>query len=123
MTFTDEEIHPDVDVAALKAECEGFRFLMLQNYSQNTTKEVLKILVVDRTISHLYPQLQKLAAIALILPVSTAECERVFSNMKRVKTALCNRLITANLDHLRSVLIAWVDISPNCPRSAHIILF
>ena len=115
-TYSDEELEvlcdlyrrgdtPDVDVAALKAEWEGLRFLMLQNYSQNTTKEVLKILVAGRTISHIYPQLRKQAAIALILPVSTAECERAFSTMKRVKTALRNRLITANLDHLMRISI------------------
>ena len=88
-TYGDEELKvlcdlygqgdtPDVDVAALKAEWEGFRFLMLQTYSQSTMKEVLKILVADRTISHLYPQIRKLAAITLVLPVSTAECERAF---------------------------------------------
>ena len=67
--------------------------------------EVLKLLVSDKTISHLYPQLRKLATIALILPVSTAECERAFSTMKRIKTALRNRLATTNLDHLMRISI------------------
>ena len=120
-TYGDEELKvlcdlygqgdtPDVDVAALKAEWEGFRFLMLQTYSQNTMKEVLKILVADRTISHLYPQLRKLAAIVLVLPVSTAECERAFSTMKRIKTAPRNRLITVNLDHLMRISINGPNI-------------
>ena len=90
----------DVDEAAVKAEWESFRFLVLQNYCQSLMKEVLKMLVADRTISHLYPQLRKLATIALVLPMSTAECERAFSTMKRIKTALRNRLTTLNLDHL-----------------------
>ena len=64
--------------------------------------EVLKLLVSDKTISHLYPQLRKLATIALILPVSTVECERAFSTMKRNKTALRNRLTT---DHLMRLSI------------------
>ena len=86
----------DVDEAAVKAEWEGFRFLMFHNYCQSSMKEVLKMLVADRTISHLYPQLRKLTTIALVLPMSTAKCERAFLTMKRIKTALCNRLITLN---------------------------
>ena len=120
-TYGDEELKvlcdlygqgdtPDVDVAALKAEWEGFRFLMLQTYSQSTMKEVLKVLVADRTISHLYPQLRKLAEIVLVLPVSTAECERAYSTMKRIKTALRNRLITVNLDRLMRISINGPDI-------------
>lgn len=67
--------NPDVDVEVLKAEWEGFRFLMLQTYHLLSMKDMLKVLLVDKTISHLYPQLRKLAAIVLILPVSTVECE------------------------------------------------
>ena len=54
----------DVDEDVVIAEREGFRFLMLQNYCQSSMKEVLKLLVADRTMSHLYPQLRKLATIA-----------------------------------------------------------
>lgn len=97
--------NPDVDVDTLKAEWEGFRFLMLRTYRQLSMIDVLKVLVADKTISHLYPQLRKLAAIALVLPVSTAECEQAFSTMKRIKTALRNRLITPNLDHLMRISI------------------
>ena len=50
----------DVDEAVVKAEWEGFRFLMLHNYCQSSMKEVLKLLVADRIISHLYPQVRKL---------------------------------------------------------------
>lgn len=44
----------DVDETTLKAEEEGFRFLMLQNYCHSSMKEVVKVLVADRTVSHLY---------------------------------------------------------------------
>ena len=90
---------------ALKAEWEGFKFLIVQSNKQTSMKEVLKLLVSDKTISRLYLQLGKLAAIALILPISTAECERAFSTMKRIKTALRNRLTTLNLDHLMQISI------------------
>ena len=63
----------DVD----EVESEGFRFLMLQ-VCQNSMKEVLNMLVADKTISRLYPQLRKLVAVALVHPMSTAKCERAF---------------------------------------------
>lgn len=97
--------NPDVDIDALKVEWEGFKFLMFDTYCQSHMKEVLKLIVADRTTSHLYPQLRKLAAIALVLPVSTAECKRAFSTMNRVKTDLRNRLNTRNLDHLIRISI------------------
>lgn len=97
--------NPDVNIDALKVEWEGFKFFMCNTYCQNSMKAVLKMLVADRTISHLYPHLRKLAAIALVLPVSTAECESAFSTMNRVKTDLRNRLITQNLEHLMQISI------------------
>ena len=38
------------------------------------------------------PNLHKLAAICLTLPVSTASVERSFSHMKQIKTRLQNRM-------------------------------
>ena len=58
----------------------------------------------------MYPCLSKLACVALILPISTAECERSFSAMKRVKTELCNRLITTTLDHLLCISMSGPDL-------------
>ena len=95
----------DVDEPTLKMEWDGFKFFMEQSFKEKSMNEVLKLLVGDKTISHLYPQLRKLAAVALILPISTAECERAFSTMIRIKTALSNRLITTNLDHLMRISI------------------
>ena len=46
------------------------------------------------------PQLKALAVRALLLPVSTADCERGFSCMNRVVTPLRNWLKTENIDKL-----------------------
>ena len=54
----------------------------------------------NTTFSSLYPTLSKLASIALIVPVSTADCERGFSTMNRIKTDPRNRLKTTTLDKL-----------------------
>ena len=42
---------------------------------------------------------------ALVLPVSTVDCERCFSVMKRVKTTLRNRISTTTLDSLLRIRI------------------
>ena len=40
----------------------------------------------------MFPNHAKLAAIGLIVPMSTADCERGFSALGRIKTDLRNRL-------------------------------
>ena len=46
-----------------------------------------------------------LANIALIIPVSSASCERGFSWQNRIKTGLRNRLFKENLENLMKVAI------------------
>ena len=46
----------------------------------------------DASLRDMYPNLAKLASIAVLIPVSTAECERSFSAMNRIKTVLRNCL-------------------------------
>ena len=56
------------------------------------------------------PKKLKLASIALVLPISTAKCERSFSAMKQVKTELRNRIVTKTLDHLLRISISGPDL-------------
>ena len=44
--------NPDVGIDTLKAEWEGLKFLMLQTSRQLSMKDILKMLVADKTISH-----------------------------------------------------------------------
>ena len=48
---------------------------------------------------------------ALVLPVTTTDCERCFSTMKRIKTDLRNRMNTSTLDKLLCIRIEGQDIS------------
>ena len=64
----------------------------------------------ESAVAAIYPCLSKLACIALVLPISTAECERCFSAMKRVKTELRNRLVTTTLDHLLRISICGLEL-------------
>lgn len=50
-----------------------------------------------------FPNLLKLAAIALTTPIHTADCERGFSNQNRIKTSLRNRLSPERVDDLVTV--------------------
>ncbi len=72
-------------------------------------QSILKTLASESAVSAMYPCLSKLACIALILNISTAECERSFSAMKRVKTELRNRLITT-LYHLLRISISGPEL-------------
>lgn len=66
-------------------------------------KEFLILMSSDGTLTTMFPNFALLATIALIIPVSTAECERCFSSMKRIKTTLRNRMETATLDKLMRI--------------------
>ena len=52
------------------------------------------------TMSALFPLISDLLARLAVLPATSAQVERVFSTMKRIKTAQRNRLNTTTLDHL-----------------------
>ena len=92
-----------------------------ERFKEKSMREMISILTTDTSIQSLYPNLSKLASIAAIIPVSTAECERSFSAMKRIKTALRNRLKTTTLDCLMRVSIEGPFLSEfNFERAADI---
>ena len=69
----------------------------------------LKTMTTHQLMSHvlccMFPNLAKLAAIGLLLPLSTVDCKRGFSTLSRVKTNLRNRLINKTLNHLLVISI------------------
>ena len=89
-----------VDSARLQLEWMRFKHILLNQLSDKTADAVMGILVSDTSLSFLYPYLSKIASIALTLPVSTADCERGFSTMNRIKTDRRTRLNTPTLDKL-----------------------
>ena len=65
-----------------------------------TMKELLSSLALqDSTISVVYPNLSKLAQVFMALPIGTADCERGFSTMKRIKTRLRSQMSNVTLNH------------------------
>ena len=61
--------------------------------------------LLQEEVAPLYPELAKSLHIGLVIPISTATCERGFSAMKRIKTDLRNRLTTRVLDCLMRISI------------------
>ena len=66
-------------------------------------------LLTSDTLSSGFPNLGKLAAIALVLPVTTATVERTFSDMKLVKTRIRSRLGEETLDYTMRICIEGPD--------------
>ena len=91
---------PIISCDDLKLEWLDFRIYMLSNYSKMLMKDVLTSLATQgSTISTAYPNLSKLAQICLVLPISTADCERGFSTMKKIKTRLRSMISNVTLNH------------------------
>ena len=67
--------------------------------------EVLHLLTTDTTLSLAYPNFVKLAQVCLTLPISTADCERAFSTMRRIKTRLRSEMNNATLNHCMRISI------------------
>ena len=62
------------------------------------------------TMAVAYPLISDILAQIAVLPASSAEVERVFSAMKRIKTPVRNRLKTGTLDHLLRILIEGPEV-------------
>jgi hypothetical protein len=60
-------------------------------------------------LGELYPLILKLLSVAVVIPLSTAEVERVFSQVKLIKTEHRNRLKQETLENILKVKI-------NCNR-------
>ena len=97
--------NPIVNIDELYEEWGTFSVMLADHYSKAKTKDVFRDLVLTDKLQPLFPQLSKLASVILTIPFSTADCERVFSTMKRVKILLRNRLKTTTLDWLLRISI------------------
>ena len=72
-------------------------------------QQVLSALLSSTTIANSFPNLAKLAAILIVLPVTTATVERTFSSMKLIKTRLRNRMGGSTLEHTMIICIEGPD--------------
>ena len=86
--------------ADLRLEWLDHQTYMIINCTKMSMKEHLSSLALHRsTVSVAYPNLSQVAQVFLALPVSTADCERGFSTMKRIKTRLRSQMTNETLNH------------------------
>ena len=83
--------------------------MLADHYSIAKTRDVLHDLASNK-LRLVHPQLARLASLGLMIPFSTADCERAFSTMKQVKTKLRNRLKTTTLDCLLRISIEGPEL-------------
>ena len=74
------------------------------------SRELLTGLVQQTSLLEILPNLHKLAVIALVKPMSSADCERRFSALKRIKTRLRNRLSNRILSNLLMISIEGPEL-------------
>lgn len=93
---------PPIDQDAARMEWQPLSLMMLSStkYSKLTNREVMIQLAVKPEFQDAFPNMSRLAAIGLSLPVSTAECERGFSAVKRIKTCQRNQMKQHTLNGL-----------------------
>ena len=68
-------------------------------------KAQLKELASNDTFKTLFPNLNKIGAICLLIPVTTASVERSFSQMKLIKTRLRSSLNDKCLSNLMKIAL------------------
>lgn len=89
-----------------RSDCENILNLHLSlkstQYYCSTLQRLSESVLTREAIIELFPNMNKLFVHALVLPVSTVDCERCF---KRVKTTLRNRMSTTTLDSLLRIRI------------------
>ncbi len=96
---------PDIDEQQTVAEWKIFRRILFTNYRESSCSDVLSDLLTNHTLKAGFPNLERLASLCVILPVTTATVERSFSDMKLVKTRLRSRLSEETLDQAMRVCI------------------
>ncbi|XP_076103623.1 zinc finger protein 862-like [Mytilus galloprovincialis] len=99
----------------VKTEFHSLRQLIAVNMKDHSLRDaMLKVI----QMGDMYPALAKYCMIALVLPVSTADCERSFSTMARIKSVLRNRLSQRVLNQLMCISIEGPSSSdfnfPSC---------
>ena len=72
-------------------------------------KAQLKELASNDMIKALFPNLSKIGAICLSIPVTTASVERSFSQMKLIKTRLRSSLNDKSLSNLMKIALESPD--------------
>ena len=100
-----QDLFDEEDNTTLKTEWQTLKnsmvseenHLPVRNYDAS---DVMNSVVKNKDFKSIFPNLFKISLIGLLIPASTADCERGFSALKRIKTPLrnwLNSVVTNNL--------------------------
>ena len=89
----------------LHSDWKAWRSSVLHGLSKDaveklTAHDMMRKLVQNDGLSSLYPTLSLVAAIGLVIPMTTVNCERGFSAVGRIKSKLRTRLTESSLENL-----------------------
>ena len=92
------ENYPELDSDRLAVQLEMMR---QQNWELTSVDVVAtKLLSVDPVIRKMFDQIEQLVRLLLTIPSSSAEAERSFSSLRRLKNYLRSRMKQNRLNHL-----------------------
>ena len=94
------------DATIYECQCFSKSVLSTAHLKDKPTHELMAKLTSNAQLLDMFPNLAKLAAIGLIIPMFTADCERGFSALGRIKT---NRLSSKVLNALMTISIEGPD--------------
>lgn len=100
----DETVPPLIDTDKTKKEWAQIKTLVLScAYPRDKLSNLWSL--INAYHADMFPNLLKLASVALVLPVHTADCERGFSGQNRLKTPLRNRMSAEKMDTQMVILL------------------
>ena len=99
--------HSVINGEEAKSELKVFNSVVAANsqLKQLPPRELMTHILSTTEIQAIFPNLSKLAAIGLLMPMSTVDCERGFSALSRIKTDLRNRLSSRILNDLMTITV------------------
>ena len=116
--FNDVLVAQNIDLTMLQSEWEKVKNLIYSNADWEKKLKSTSWKALNRSHSDQLPNVLGLIDLILTIPASTAECERGFSGMKRVKSDWRARLNTSTLSDLLLVLLEGPSIDDFEPLRA-----
>ena len=96
-------------LSTLKQQNLSWKFLSVvvanRDLKQLPPRELMTRVLSTTELETMFPNLCKWAAICLLLPMSTVDCERGFSALSRIKTDIRNRLSSRVLNNLMTISV------------------
>ena len=87
----------------------ALQVLSTPHLKELSTPDLMCKLTTNSQLQDIFPNLSKLCAIAIVISMSTADCERGFSTLGRIKTELRNRLSPKILNALMTISVEGPD--------------